>query len=93
MSKCRTCSHFIRPSRPDVARGLCAVWDVRRTQPRVEPGFSCARWQPLASKPTPKTFRLKLRQVIAALQVSAQGLTACRLAVADLERMLQDVDE
>ena len=93
MTKCRSCSHFIRPSRPDVARGLCAVWDLRRTQPRVEPGFSCARWQPAPIEATPKSSRVKLRQVIAALQVSAQGLTACRLAVADLERMIQDVEE
>jgi len=42
---------------------------------------------------TPQSIRVKLRQIIAALQVSAQGLTACRLAVADLERMIQDVDE
>ena len=93
MTKCRSCAHFIRPARPDVARGLCAVWDLRGTQPRVEPGFSCARWQASTRRPTPKAFRVKLRQVIAALQVSAQGLTACRLAVADLERMIQHVDE
>ena len=93
MTKRRSCAHFIRPSRPDVARGLCAVWDLRRSQPRVEPGFTCSRWRSAAREPHAPDFRIKLRQIIAALQVSAQGLTACRLAVADLERMIRHVDE